>query len=137
MCKEMAMNCSKIFRHNNLVKEAIRVVGQRTFAAGGGKAKKRPKGGGGGNAPKASTFSKEVKSATVVGANILNDEVDLKVFPDHEYPNWLWHLLDKRPPLSELRRKNMGTFLFEDLKRWVKLDNRVRIKENNALKAMN
>jgi large subunit ribosomal protein L54 len=56
---------------------------------------------------------------------------------DSEYPDWLWRLLDKRPALSELRRKNIETLPFEDLKRFVKLDNRARIKENNFSKAKN
>jgi large subunit ribosomal protein L54 len=46
-------------------------------------------------------------------------------------------LLDKRPALSELRRKNIETLPFEDLERFVKLDNRARIKENNFSKAKN
>ncbi|KAL6132506.1 hypothetical protein ACLB2K_064748 [Fragaria x ananassa] len=54
-----------------------------------------------------------------------------------EYPEWLWHLVDKRPALSELRRKDIETLPYEDLKRFVKLDNRARIKENNSLKAKN
>ncbi|KAK3139663.1 hypothetical protein QOZ80_5AG0387300 [Eleusine coracana subsp. coracana] len=56
---------------------------------------------------------------------------------DSEYPDWLWHLLDKRPVLNELRRKDPKTLQYEDLKRFVKLDNRARIKENNALTAKN
>lgn len=128
--------CSKLFRHNLVSKEAIGVVGRRAFSAAGGKAKKGPKGGGA-DAPKASTLSKEVKSTTVVGANILKDGADPKILPDSDYPDWLWHLLDKHPPLSELKRKNLETLPYEDLKRFVKLDNRARIKENNSLKAKN
>ncbi|KZV33621.1 hypothetical protein F511_22260 [Dorcoceras hygrometricum] len=116
--------------------ELIRAVGARTFAASGGKAKKGSKGGAA-TAPKASTLSKEVKSTTVFGANILKDEQDPKILPDSEYPDWLWHLLDKRPALSELRRKDLETLPYEDLKLFVKLDNRARIKENNSIKAKN
>ncbi|XP_052191416.1 54S ribosomal protein L37, mitochondrial [Diospyros lotus] len=130
----MAMNHIKM---RSVVKEVIRVEGRRMFAAGGGKAKKGSKGGAAADAPKASTLSKEVKSTTVVGANILKDGVDPKILPDSEYPEWLWHLLDKRPALSELRRKNIETLPYEDLKRFVKLDNRARIKENNSMKAKN
>lgn len=108
------------------------MVALRTFSAGG-KAKKGK--GGSSDAPKASILTKEVKSTTVFGANILKDGVDPKVMPDSEYPDWLWHLLDKRPALSELKRKNTETLSYEDLKRFVKLDNRARIKENNSLKA--
>lgn len=110
--------------------------GRRSFAAGG-KAKKGSKGGGSADAPKESMLSKEVKSTTVVGANILKEGTDPKVLPDSEYPDWLWHLLDKRPALSELRRKDIETLPYEDLKRFVKLDNRARIKENNSIKAKN
>ncbi|KAG4180341.1 hypothetical protein ERO13_A10G160300v2 [Gossypium hirsutum] len=106
------------------------------FAAAAGKSKKGSKGAAS-DAPKASVLSKEVKSTTVVGANILKDGTDPKIMPDSEYPDWLWHLLDKRPALSELRRKNIETLPYEDLKRFVKLDNRARIKENNSIKAKN
>uniref|UniRef100_A0A5B7B4U6 Large ribosomal subunit protein mL54 n=1 Tax=Davidia involucrata TaxID=16924 RepID=A0A5B7B4U6_DAVIN len=133
----MAMNLTKSLRSITISKEVVGVVGRRTFSAGGGKAKKGSKGGGAADAPKASTLSKEVKSTTVVGGNILKDGADPKILPDSEYPDWLWHLVDKRPALSELRRKNTETLPYEDLKRFVKLDNRARIKENNSLKAKN
>uniref|UniRef100_A0A1D1Y6V6 Large ribosomal subunit protein mL54 n=1 Tax=Anthurium amnicola TaxID=1678845 RepID=A0A1D1Y6V6_9ARAE len=128
----MVMRCTRFSRHIIFVKEA---VGSRGFAAGGAKSKKGSKGSA--DAPKASTISKEVKATTVVGANILKDGADPKIMPDSEYPDWLWHLLDKQLPLSELRRKNLETLPYEDLKRFVKLDNRARIKENNTMKAKN
>lgn len=133
----MAMNHLRSLRGIVNVKEAIGIVGRRTFAATGGKAKKGSKGGAANDAAKASSLSKEVKSTTVVGANILKDGADPKVLQDSEYPDWLWHLLDKKAALSELRRKNIETLPYEDLKRFVKLDNRARIKENNSLKAKN
>ncbi|KAI3409003.1 uncharacterized protein J3R85_019880 [Psidium guajava] len=133
----MAMNHLRTLRGIVNVKEVIGIVGRRTFAAAGGKAKKGSKGGAAGDAAKASILSKEVKSTTVVGANILKDGADPKVLPDSEYPDWLWHLVDKKPALSELRRKNIETLPYGDLKRFVKLDNRARIKENNSLKAKN
>ncbi|GLJ52802.1 hypothetical protein SUGI_1124830 [Cryptomeria japonica] len=80
----------------------------RSFAA---KAKKGGGKGGGAAAPAAPTISKEVKATTVYGANILKDGVDPPIKPDSEYPDWLWHLLDKHPPLSELQRKNPNPFL--------------------------
>lgn len=132
----MTMNRIKSVRSIIITREAVRLVGCRTFAVGG-KAKKGSKGGGPSDAPKASTLSKEVKSTTTVGANILKDGTDPKVLPDSEYPDWLWHLLDKRPALSELRRKSVESLPYEALKRFVKLDNRARIKENNNLKAKN
>ncbi|XVF57860.1 hypothetical protein PTKIN_Ptkin07bG0016400 [Pterospermum kingtungense] len=131
----MALNQSRSWQSLIIAKEAV-AVGQRTFAAAAGKGKKGSKGAAG-DAPKASTLSKEVKSTTVVGANILKDGADPKILADSEYPDWLWHLLDKRPALSELRRKNIETLPYEDLKRFVKLDNRARIKENNSVKAKN
>lgn len=134
--KVMSMNKIRCFRSFIFTKDTIRDVGLRSFATGAGKAKKGGKGGAG-DAPKASILTKEVKSTTVVGANILKDGADPKVQPDSDYPDWLWHLLDKRPPLSELRRKNVETLPYEELKRFVKLDNRARIKENNAVKAKN
>lgn len=118
-------------------KEAVRIIFQRSFATGGGKARKGSRGGKGGDAPRASKLSKEVKSTTVVGANILKEGADPKILPDSEYPDWLWHLLDKRPALSELKRKNIEALPYEDLRRFVKLDNRARIKENNSVKAKN
>ncbi|KAK4845777.1 hypothetical protein QYF36_008994 [Acer negundo] len=135
--KVMAMNQIRSFRSLILSKETVRDVGRRSFATGAGKAKKGGKGGAASDAPKASSLTKEAKSTTVVGANILKDGADPKVLPDAEYPDWLWHLLDKRPPLSELRRKNIETLPYEELRRFVKLDNRARIKENNSLKAKN
>ncbi|GAB4846017.1 hypothetical protein Ancab_025026 [Ancistrocladus abbreviatus] len=120
----------------SMYRESARLLVSRTYAAGGAK-KKGSKGGAAGDAPKASTLSKEVKSTTVVGASILKDGTDPKVMADAEYPEWLWHLLDKRPALSELQRKDAETLPYEDLKRFVKLDNRARIKENNSVKAKN
>ncbi|XP_057737533.1 54S ribosomal protein L37, mitochondrial [Arachis stenosperma] len=130
----MAMNHVRLVSRNLITKESIGVSFQRTFATG--KAKKGSKGGAA-DAPKASSLSKEVKASTVVGANILKEGADPKIQPDSEYPDWLWHLLDKRPALSELRRKDINKLPYEDLKRFVKLDNRARIKENNSLKSKN
>lgn len=31
----------------------------------------------------------------------------LEIFSDREYPEWLWTLLDKKPALSELRKKHI------------------------------
>ncbi|KAG6382422.1 hypothetical protein SASPL_157911 [Salvia splendens] len=107
----MAMVLVRSLKSITASNEVFKVVGCRAFAAGGAKAKKG-KGGAAGDAPKASLISKE-------------------------YPDWLWHLLDKRPALSELRRKDTESLPFDDLKRFVKLDNRARIKENNMLKAKN
>ncbi|KAL0906728.1 hypothetical protein M5K25_025244 [Dendrobium thyrsiflorum] len=133
----MFMMFARVLRPITSNKEAASTLGTRGFAAGPSKAKKGKKGGAGADAPKASTLTKEVKSTTVVGANILKDGSDPKVLSDSDYPDWLWHLIDKRLPLSELRRKDIETLPYEELKRFVKLDNRSRIKENNMLKAKN
>ncbi|XP_068635836.1 large ribosomal subunit protein mL54-like [Aristolochia californica] len=130
----MAMSCSRAMRH---IVVPMEVVGVRGYAAAGGKAKKGAKGGAAADVPKASILSKEIKSTTVVGANILKDGADSKVLPDSEYPDWVWHLLDKHPALSEMRRKDLEILPYEDLRRFVKLDNREQIKENNAVKAKN
>ncbi|KAJ8470392.1 hypothetical protein OPV22_024735 [Ensete ventricosum] len=132
----IAMSCTRLSRGISITNKAAQLVGVRGFAIASGKGKKGPKGGSS-DAPKASSLSLEVKSTTVVGANILKDGTDPKIMPDSEYPDWLLHLLDKRPTLSELRRKDSESLPFEDLKRFVKLDNRARIKENNAAKAKN
>lgn len=131
----MLMNHARSVRRILSTKVAVSVVCQRTFATG--KAKKGSKGVGPSDALKASTLSKEVKASTVVGANILKDGTDPKILPNSKYPDWLCQLIDKRPALSELRRKNVDTLLYEDLKHYVKLDNRAKIKENNSLKAKN
>lgn len=132
---DMSMALMRSLKSIGLSNGAFGVVGSRTFAAGGAK-KKGPKGGAG-DGPKAELISKEVKSTTAYGANILKEGQDPKLLADSEYPDWLWHLLDKRPALSELRRKKAETLPFEDLKRLAKLDNRARIKANNLAKAKN
>lgn len=133
--KVMAMNHVRLIRSIAITREAMGLVSRRTYSSG--KAKKGSKGSAASDAPKESILSKEVKSTTVVGANILKDGADPKILPDSEYPDWLWHLIDKKTALSELRRKKTETLPYEDLKRFVKLDNRARIKENNSLKAKN
>uniref|UniRef100_A0A0E0FAT4 Large ribosomal subunit protein mL54 n=1 Tax=Oryza meridionalis TaxID=40149 RepID=A0A0E0FAT4_9ORYZ len=130
----MAMALRRVLKHGVIPREAAQVVGIRGFAI----ASKAKKGGkGAADAAKTPVLSKELKSTTVFGANILKEGSDPKLQPDSEYPEWLWHLLDKRPMLSELRRKDAKTLPYEDLKRFVKLVNRARIKEQNALTAKN
>ncbi|KAK9113507.1 hypothetical protein Syun_020304 [Stephania yunnanensis] len=131
----MASSITRPLRSINVTKEAVWLVCCRTFSAA--KGKKGAKGGAASDAPKVSSLSKEVKSSTTVGANILKDGTDPKVMADSEYPDWLWRLIDKKPALSELRRKDTENLPFEDLKRFVKLDNRARIKENNSNRAKN
>ncbi|CAD6216974.1 unnamed protein product [Miscanthus lutarioriparius] len=131
----MAMSWTRGLKHGVILRNAAQLVESRSLAI----ASKAKKGGKGGAADAAKTpaLSQELKSTTVFGANILKEGSDPKIQPDSEYPDWLWHLLDKRPVLSELRRKDPKTLPYEDLKRFVKLDNRSRIKEKNALTAKN
>lgn len=110
-------------------------MGRRSFAAGA--KRKGSKGGAATDAAKTSGLSKDIKASTVVGANILKDGTDPKVMEDSQYPEWLWRLLDKKPALSELQRKKVETLPYEQLKRFFKLDNRARIKDNNSIKAKN
>ncbi|XP_009787215.1 large ribosomal subunit protein mL54-like [Nicotiana sylvestris] len=132
----MALTYIKSLRNVNFPKEVIQIEGCKTFVVGGGK-KKGGKGGRASDAPKASSISKEVKASTEVGANILKDGADPKVLADSKYPDWLWHILDKRPTLSELRRKDLESLTYDDLTCFVKLDTRARIKENNSIGAKN
>jgi large subunit ribosomal protein L54 len=131
----MAMSWTRGLKHGAVPRHAAQLVESRSLAIAS-KAKKGGKGGGP-DAAKTPALSQELKSTTVFGANILKEGSDPKIQPDSEYPDWLWHLLDKRPVLSELRRKDPKTLPYEDLKRFVKLDNRSRIKEKNALTAKN
>ncbi|KAJ7970619.1 54S ribosomal L37, mitochondrial [Quillaja saponaria] len=121
----MAINHVRSIRTISITKKLVGVTGSA-------KSKKGPKGGGASDAPKASTLGKEVKSTTVVGANILKEGADPKLLPD-----CLWGLLDKCAALSELQRKNIETLPYEDLKHFVKLGNRARIKEDNSIQAKN
>lgn len=132
----MAMHCIKSLRSITITHEVVELLSCRMFSAGG-KAKKGSKRGGAGDTLKASTLSKEVKSTTVVAGNILKDGADPKILVHPEYPKWLKQLLDKHSGLSELRRKNTESLTYEDLRRFVKLDNRSRIKENNSFKVKN
>lgn len=116
---------------------------QRLRAAGGGK-------GGGKAAGKASpakakkakeqapigpTVDKEVRAKAVLGVNILKEGADPAIRPDADYPTWLSDLLHRPIPLSELERRNPEMMTTPELQRFVKLDNRRRVKENNSLKA--
>jgi large subunit ribosomal protein L54 len=130
----MAMSWTRGLKHVVALRHTAQLVESRGHAI----ASKAKRGGkGGADAAKTPALSKELKSTTVFGANILKEGSDPKIQADSEYPEWLWHLLEKRPVLSELRRKDPKTLPYEDLKRFVKLDNRSRIKENNALTAKN
>jgi large subunit ribosomal protein L54 len=128
----LAMPWTRGLKHVAVLRHAAQLVESRGLAI----ANKAKKGGkSAADASKTPALIKELKSTTVFGANILKEGSDPRIQPDSEYPDLLWHLLDKCPVLSELRRKDPKTLPYEDLKRFIKLDNRARIKENNALTA--
>ncbi|CAA6659661.1 unnamed protein product [Spirodela intermedia] len=106
----MATSCVKLSRRICVIGVP---AGSRGFAAGGAKAKKGSKGAG--DAPKASTISNEVKASTVVGPTFSKT--------------------GSTP--SELQRRKPETLSYDELQRLTKLDNRARIKENNAVRAKN
>ncbi|CAI5949767.1 unnamed protein product [Closterium sp. NIES-64] len=87
------------------------------------------------DAARASSVPVEVRAAAVVGGNILKAGSDPPVLPDSEYPEWLWTLLDRHAPLSELKRKRIEDMGMAELERLVKLDNRDRIRATNASRA--
>ncbi|URD72648.1 hypothetical protein MUK42_08718, partial [Musa troglodytarum] len=122
----MAMTRTRLLRETSMPNKAAPfIMGIRGFAVGGGKVamQKVPKGVAIG-APKASAPNKELKSTTVLGANILKDGADPKIKPDTEYPNWLWLLHNKHPPLSEQWWKDPRSLPFQSLRHVVQLHNR-------------
>ncbi|KAJ4892595.1 Mitochondrial ribosomal protein L37 [Raphanus sativus] len=124
------MNHTTRIHIQGLMATGSKNVVRRTFAAAAAGKAKKGGGGGGGDGPKGSSLRKEIKSTTVVGANTLKDGSDPKISTDSsDYPDWLCRLLHNRPALSELSRKNVEN---DDLKRFVKLNTRVQIKENNS-----
>lgn len=87
----MAMNCTELFKDILATEEAVGVLGQRAFVAGG-RAKTGQKKVA---APKVSMLFKEVNPLQWFVAYILKHGA---VQGSHltEYPDWLWHLLDRR-----------------------------------------
>lgn len=112
-------------------------AGGKSAKAGGGKSKKSK--GGAAEAAALPVVPKEQRVGVTLGANIGKEGKDPPVLPDADYPPWLWRLLDKPASLSELKRKmdRVGAEAMEipELRRYLTLDNRRRIKENNALRA--
>lgn len=104
------------------------------FSAKAGAAAKSKKGRAA-DGPAAPVVAKELREKAVLGANIKKDGSDPPILADGEYPDWMYHLLDKKPALSELQRKKPETLVDHEIVRLLKLDNRRRIKENNSLKA--
>eukprot|EP00270_Netrium_digitus_P000349 TRINITY_DN1033_c0_g1_i1.p1 TRINITY_DN1033_c0_g1~~TRINITY_DN1033_c0_g1_i1.p1 ORF type:complete len:135 (+),score=33.48 TRINITY_DN1033_c0_g1_i1:27-407(+) len=87
------------------------------------------------SAPAAASVAIDVRRKHIVGANTKKEGTDPEVLDDAAYPEWLWGLLDKRPTLSELKRKKITDMSMPELERLVKLDNRDKIKSNNLDKA--
>eukprot|EP00246_Nothoceros_aenigmaticus_P002691 TRINITY_DN13539_c0_g1_i1.p2 TRINITY_DN13539_c0_g1~~TRINITY_DN13539_c0_g1_i1.p2 ORF type:complete len:141 (-),score=22.70 TRINITY_DN13539_c0_g1_i1:228-650(-) len=109
-------------------------------AAGGGKAGKAKRGkGGAADAAPQPVVPKEQRVNVTLGANIGKEGRDPPVLADSEYPGWLWSLLEKPASLSEMKRKmekvDPEQMELPELHRFLKLDNRRRIKENNSLRA--
>ncbi|BBM97443.1 large subunit ribosomal protein L54 [Marchantia polymorpha subsp. ruderalis] len=107
---------------------------QRLRAAGPAKgapaAKKRK-----GEAQVIPVVAKELREKATLGANILKTGADPPILEDSEYPPWVFNLLDKRPALSELERRDPESLDEKEIMRLLKLDNRRRIKENNAVRS--
>eukprot|EP00271_Cylindrocystis_brebissonii_P011528 TRINITY_DN29371_c0_g1_i1.p1 TRINITY_DN29371_c0_g1~~TRINITY_DN29371_c0_g1_i1.p1 ORF type:complete len:123 (-),score=29.00 TRINITY_DN29371_c0_g1_i1:229-597(-) len=117
------------------VKTRILAAGLRLRAAGSSKAPAKAKKSKGDGAPAPPPVSKEIREKFVVGANFLKEGSDPPLKDDSEYPDWLWTLLDKQPPLSELSRKKVEELALPELQRLVKLDNRAKIKEKNSIRS--
>jgi len=50
----------------------------------------------------------ELSSEVATGCSLLKAEQDPPLKADHEYPEWLWRLLDPRPTASELQTTYEG-----------------------------
>ncbi|GAQ91299.1 hypothetical protein KFL_007610020 [Klebsormidium nitens] len=71
-----------------------------------------------------------------IGANIHKEGSDPPHKPDSEYPAWVFKLTNRKPPLSELRRKKPETLTDQEVLRLLKLSNRQKIKEANFEKTL-
>lgn len=85
--------------------------------------------------PRGPTVPLEIRATTVVGGNILKTGTDPALGADSDYPSWLWGLLDRRAPLSELKRRRVEDMSMGELERLVKLDNGDKIRATNATRA--
>ncbi|KAI4979922.1 hypothetical protein ZWY2020_016675 [Hordeum vulgare] len=79
----MAMSWTRVLKCGVIPRDATQLVGIRGFAAQA----KGKKGGKGGVADAKPVLSKEMKSTTVFGANIMKEGSDPKIQPDSEYPD--------------------------------------------------
>eukprot|EP00193_Tetraselmis_chui_P022294 CAMPEP_0177778772 /NCGR_PEP_ID=MMETSP0491_2-20121128/16157_1 /TAXON_ID=63592 /ORGANISM="Tetraselmis chuii, Strain PLY429" /LENGTH=78 /DNA_ID=CAMNT_0019298117 /DNA_START=374 /DNA_END=610 /DNA_ORIENTATION=+ len=71
----------------------------------------------------------------VTGCNIYKTGSDPAILPDDQYPEWLWDLVKQRPTLNELRRRDPNTMDSAELQRFLKLQRRALIKDNNSNRA--
>jgi anti-sigma factor ChrR (cupin superfamily) len=71
----------------------------------------------------------------VTGLNVLKNGSDPALKNDDELPEWLWKLAGQRKTLAELQRQDEATLSLEDLKYKQRLENRKKIRANNALKS--
>lgn len=75
---------------------------------------------------------------TVVrGLNIMKDGADPPIKDDSEYPDWVFELTRSRGSLEELKAKEIaepGSLSKEEQRRLIRLWNRDRIKQGNAMK---
>lgn len=98
--------------------------GVRTFAAPG-------KGKGGA----AAVVEEEVDLTRVVPVNIYKEGAHPELKDPKEYPEWLFSLLDVKPPLGELERAGFDNLPLEEQRRYLTLANRRFVKQNNDAKA--
>ncbi|KAK9810561.1 hypothetical protein WJX73_000799 [Symbiochloris irregularis] len=73
---------------------------------------------------------------TATGINILKAGSDPPLRPDSEYPEWVSRLAEPPITYAQLQRQLEGQkereITFQQGKRWLKLDNRQRIKDHNT-----
>lgn len=107
------------------VRCAKSLSGARSFAA--------PAKGKGGGA--AAIVEEEVDLTRFVPVNIYKEGAHPELKDPKEYPEWLFTLLDTKPPLGELERTGFDNLPLEEQRRYLTLANRRFVKQNNAAKA--
>eukprot|EP00879_Flechtneria_rotunda_P008820 GHRR01009238.1.p1 GENE.GHRR01009238.1~~GHRR01009238.1.p1 ORF type:complete len:124 (+),score=33.20 GHRR01009238.1:53-424(+) len=78
----------------------------------------------------------QMSSEVVAGCAIRKGESDPPIKPDSAYPAWLFDMLKPEPTVAELERMYATEGLeLPQLKRLLRLKNKMRIKEQNAARA--